>query len=76
MGLIALNLSMKGEPLKKADLTKAGIAILIRDVEEMGVVRASAILSVTPEPSAPPTMESNATPIAPDVPASDEPKPG
>jgi hypothetical protein len=75
MGLLAFNLVLKDEPLKRADLNKAGIAILIRDVEQVGVARASAVLSATPAPTAPPT-EPLAAPATPEAVASDEPKPG
>jgi len=75
MGLIAFNLVLKDEPLKRADLNKAGIAMLIRDVEQVGVARASAILAATPVPSATPT-ESEAVPAAPAVVALEEAKPG
>lgn len=68
MGLIALNLSMKGEPLKRADLTKAGIAILIRDAEKMGAARAATVPSVTPASAMALAMEAAATSVAPDVP--------
>jgi hypothetical protein len=75
MGLIALNLVIKDESLKRADLTKAGVAILIKGLDEMGVVRAAIAMGADPDLGAPPTADPAVEAGEPDVAAPNEPKP-